>query len=415
MKNLNEYLSIYEAGRIKGATKSKPDEKVKWELDPKTDDKAIKQAPIDKTKVSKNTKRLLAKFKAEEDFFVQGRAGWGKTSVIKQMAKRFGYEVIVVYLDKAVATDLEGIPVPTKSKRGTAYQEMAIPGWASLIIDNPDIKFLLFFDEMNQAAPDVQNALMPIVLDHRLGGKQNGVVCDNFFVGAAGNFEDENDAVSELSGPLKSRFKPLIIWESNTPDSWRDSFENYIHPHWDDKLGKNLIDKFEQNAHLFDNPREIEHKLLKFIYKIKDDEDKDLFDNEYFLDRLENLVKSDRTRMEKDETAALADYITEYVQGTLPAEEETGRNSRGGDKSQEMIDPDTIKEIRLALKRGYISNGGKKYGVSKENVIDIVDEDEVNGEMLKRLIKRLENDGLKIKYQTNDEWKKAGYSDPTTA
>ena len=30
--------------------------------------------------------------------------------------------------------------------------------------NHPDKQFLLFFDEMNQAADDVMNALMPIVL-----------------------------------------------------------------------------------------------------------------------------------------------------------------------------------------------------------------------------------------------------------
>ena len=42
---------------------------------------------------------------------------------------------------------------------------------------------------MNQAQPCVMNALMPIVLKN--------VICnvqfDNFMVGAAGNFEDENE------------------------------------------------------------------------------------------------------------------------------------------------------------------------------------------------------------------------------
>ena len=75
---------------------------------------------------------------------------------------------------------------------------------------------------MNQAQPDVMNALMPIVLEHEIAGRKygptdkNGKVTEsNFFVGAAGNFEDENDAVNELSGPLKSRFKPIIVWKTH--------------------------------------------------------------------------------------------------------------------------------------------------------------------------------------------------------
>ena len=80
--------------------------------------------PLDKSKLNKNMKRLLMKFKTQEDFFIIGRAGWGKTSIIKDLAKRFGREVVTVYLDKAQKEDLGGIPVPTKGKTG-AVQEMA--------------------------------------------------------------------------------------------------------------------------------------------------------------------------------------------------------------------------------------------------------------------------------------------------
>ena len=113
-------------------------------------------------------------------FFIQGEAGWGKTSIITGLAKSLGKTVITVYLDKAEATDLGGIPVPAKSKRGADYVKHLLPEWAKLIYDNPKTNFLLFFDEMNQAAPDVMNALMPIVLKTEICGikfKQSFVGC----------------------------------------------------------------------------------------------------------------------------------------------------------------------------------------------------------------------------------------------
>ena len=196
-----------------------------WAIEPPYDDGAVEDIPDED--YNDNLLDLQAKFDADEPFFIQGRAGWGKTSIIEDMAKRAGRHVITVYLDKAQATDLGGIPVPVE-ENGVAKIVNAMPDWAAYMLAHKNDKFLLFFDEMNQAQPDVMNALMPIVLKN--------VICniqfDNFMVGAAGNFEEENEnGISELSGPLKSRFKPIIIWNSGTEDDWRSTFK-YLHKKW---------------------------------------------------------------------------------------------------------------------------------------------------------------------------------------
>ena len=234
-----------------------------WAIEPPYDDGAVEDIPDED--YNDNLLDLQAKFDADEPFFIQGRAGWGKTSIIEDMAKRAGRHVITVYLDKAQATDLGGIPVPIE-ENGVAKIVNAMPDWAAYMLAHKNDKFLLFFDEMNQAQPDVMNALMPIVLKN--------VICniqfDNFMVGAAGNFEEENEnGISELSGPLKSRFKPIIIWNSGTEDDWRSTFK-YLHKKWDKKFGKKVVDEFEKRAMLFDNPRELEHKVFKAIDNIRE-------------------------------------------------------------------------------------------------------------------------------------------------
>lgn len=278
MKNLEEFVSEINEGRPKGSKNKVPGapsfdqldgktpeqngskhERVKWALNEPTDNDTIEDNDIDLNDPdnTKSVKKLIDKFDAEEDFFIEGRAGWGKTSIIKKLAKKYGRDVITVYLDKAEATDLGGIPVPVQGnkthakvknalgkeeEREFAVQIKAMPSWAKLMLDNPDRKFLLFFDEMNQAAPDVMNALMPIVLEHEICE----VKFDNFFVGSAGNLEEENEGgINQLSGPLKSRFKPIITWETNTPAAWKQTFK-HLHKEWDDKLGKDFVDAFEQ-------------------------------------------------------------------------------------------------------------------------------------------------------------------------
>ena len=423
MRNLYNYVfdeprkkTINEANvnpeRIVGKDVKKNGTGGKFAIDEPTDNDAIE--PLSKDQLNKNMKRLLMKFKADEPFFIMGEAGWGKTSIIKSMAKRFGRTVITVYLDKCEATDLGGIPVPREDKRGNAYVDSAMPAWAQYMLEHDDKQFLLFFDEMNQADGAVMNALMPIVLETEVCG----VKFDNFIVGAAGNFDHENDAVNELSGPLKSRFKPIIVWETGGDAEWKQAFD-FMHKEWDGKLGEDgpaYIDLLQENRDLFQNPREVEHKILKWCSKMIDTDDKDLFDVEDYLDRLEGLTKEDLNRTQEDKLKKLAEATYNLVNG-LPLSPERKRS-----KGKEMMDETLKNTIKKAMRNGFMTNGPdssdkRKYGISKENAPLVfcdpeMTENACNREMFDRYINKLEADGLKFKYETDDEWRDAGLVDP---
>ena len=423
MRNLYNYVfdeprkkTINEANvnpeRIVGKDVKKNGTGGKFAIDEPTDNDAIE--PLSKDQLNKNMKRLLLKFKADEPFFIMGEAGWGKTSIIKSMAKRFGRTVITVYLDKCEATDLGGIPVPREDKRGNAYVDSAMPAWAQYMLEHDDQQFLLFFDEMNQADGAVMNALMPIVLETEVCG----VKFDNFIVGAAGNFDHENDAVNELSGPLKSRFKPIIVWETGGDAEWKQAFD-FMHKEWDGKLGEDgsaYIDLLQENRDLFQNPREVEHKILKWCSKMIDTDDKDLFDVEDYLDRLEGLTKEDLNRTQEDKLKKLAEATYNLVNG-LPLSPERKRN-----KGKEMMDETLKNNIKKAMRNGFMTNGPdssdkRKYGISRENAPLVfcdpeMTENACNREMFDRYINKLEADGIKFKYETDAEWKKAGLVDP---
>ena len=423
MRNLYNYVfdeprkkTINEANvnpeRIVGKDVKKNGTGGKFAIDEPTDNDAIE--PLSKDQLNKNMKRLLLKFKADEPFFIMGEAGWGKTSIIKSMAKRFHRTVITVYLDKCEATDPGGIPVPREDKRGNAYVDSAMPAWAQYMLEHDDQQFLLFFDEMNQADGAVMNALMPIVLETEVCG----VKFDNFIVGAAGNFDHENDAVNELSGPLKSRFKPIIVWETGGDAEWKQAFD-FMHKEWDGKLGEDgpaYIDLLQENRDLFQNPREVEHKILKWCSKMIDTDDKDLFDVEDYLDRLEGLTKEDLNRTQEDKLKKLAEATYNLVNG-LPLSPERKRN-----KGKEMMDETLKNNIKKAMRNGFMTNGPdssdkRKYGISRENAPLVfcdpeMTENACNREMFDRYINKLEADGIKFKYETDAEWKKAGLVDP---
>lgn len=423
MRNLYNYVfdeprkkTINEANvnpeRIVGKDAKKNGTGGKFAIDEPTDNDVVE--PLSKDQLNKNMKRLLMKFKADEPFFIMGEAGWGKTSIIKSMAKRFGRTVITVYLDKCEATDLGGIPVPREDKRGNAYVDSAMPAWAQYMLEHDDQQFLLFFDEMNQADGAVMNALMPIVLETEVCG----VKFDNFIVGAAGNFDHENDAVNELSGPLKSRFKPIIVWETGGDAEWKQAFD-FMHKEWDSKLGEDgpeYINLLYENRDLFQNPREVEHKILKWCSKMINTDDKDLFDVEDYLDRLEGLTKEDLNRTQEDKLKKLAEATYNLVNGLSISPE------RKRSKGKEMMDETLKNTIKKAMRNGFMTNGPdssdkRKYGISKENAPLVfcdpeMTENACNREMFDRYINKLEADGLKFKYDTDAEWKDAGLVDP---
>ncbi len=386
------------------------------------DDEAIEEIP--KEQLNKNMKQLLKKFETEHDFFIVGKAGWGKTSIIEDMAKRYHREVVTVYLDKVAAVDLGGIPVPERGvevdtingKEGTAFQKKAMPKWAYDLLlaehNTPKKKFLLFFDEMNQARPDVMNALMPIVLKHEVCEHQ----FKNFFVGAAGNFEDENDAVNELSSPLASRFAPIIVWKVDD-EAWRSAFA-YLHKKWDPRIGKEMVSLFEDNCNLFVNPREVEMKILDFIWKLKKSPRKGYFDVDDYLDQFQGLAKKELTKSEDETLGEIAENVYEYVNDEGSRSDNDEDKGRSSGKSTEMIDKIVLDTVHDGMKYGYVSvlqddGSYKEYGISEENVWILFDEEVTNKEMIQRVINKFTAEGLTFKYKKDSEWKKAGYLDPS--
>lgn len=370
-----------------------------YALDAPTDDD-IAQG-IDRDTLNKNKKRILMRLKANKPFFIQGEAGWGKTSIIVDLAKKCGRSVITVFLDKCEATDLGGLPVPAKSKKGADYVKHLLPEWAKLMFDNKDKQFLLFFDEMNQAAPDVMNALMPIVLKTEICGLK----FNNFVVAAAGNFESENGAVNELSGPLLSRFGGVITWQSG---DWDDAFK-HLRKKWHDKVSDKFIDVVADAApDVFKNPRDVESFIIEKVFALKGTKDADIFDAEDYLDDLKDLAKDDLNRSGEQKLTKLAETMYKFVNGKLDEKEDANANSR---KNREMVPENILKLLKQGIVNGYIKQDGRKYGVSEENIFKIEDWD-FPREMLERSVNKILADGAKFKFKKDAEWQKAGYEDP---
>ena len=72
--------------------------------------------------------------------------------------------------------------------------------------------------------------------------------------------------------------------------------------------------------------------------------------------------------------------------------------------------------IKQGMTKGYVTvehdKEGKKYGISKQNIYKIDVSDDITIETLRKIVSDLEQNGAKWKFETDDEWKKAGFADP---
>lgn len=383
-----------------------------WAVDEPKDDEALVE-DIPQEDWEGNIEMLSSCFDGKTDFFVQGRAGWAKTSIIVDLAKRNRLTVLTVYLDKAEAVDLAGIPAPVEDKKtGRIRQENIMPVWAQYMWDRPKKNFLLFFDEMNQATPDVQNALMPIILNKTICGRK----FKNYFVGAAGNMADENSALTELSKPLESRFE-VIEWESNTERTWAQSFR-YLRKKWLEEYGDGIMDYIEEacKKEVFPNPRHIDGVLGK-LKNMKEGKNASRYSVDSIFRTLRAKASHDLPARGEEQLKKIAEMLHDYLNGKVAG----GGQGRGRRKGQQQIPKEVQDQIISGIKKGYIQLGDDptKWGISKENIKDVIDiegfDEELNAEMLERFISKCEEDGMKFKFQKDEEWRKAGYKDPNEA
>lgn len=440
MKKLEAFISnepFYEGRTPKG----KPGENETFdgkqskdvvELNPKTDDSVVDETNPMPDELEENALLIQERLEMENPFFILGHAGWAKSTIVKKVAKKYGYEIIVVNLDKACREDLMGMPAPTKDEKGRRTIMYHPFPWQAKILYNPERKFLLFFDEMNQADPRVMNALMPIVQDHTLCGQEDVM---NYLACGAGNYKSENKAVHSLSGPLWSRFKPIIIWHDNDEQSWDNQFAWY-HKEYDKIFGEKWVSKWREFTPLFDNPREMDGKIWNRFQLIK----KKGVENagRWSVDRIakyicgrqedgtDSILKQDIDFRDRQKFSnEMAELIYEWLHredgtdlGDGSASAKRGR--RAGAKDALPIDGKLKTTIEEAIRIGYISgenipeaywpnghhatlNKNILIAITEENIFDIWDPAEINAETLKLLIKRMKNNGIDFKYKTVEE------------
>jgi MoxR-like ATPase len=143
------------------------------------------------------TKILVDLISIGQPVMITGRPGIGKTDIVNAAAKQLGADVIKYDCVVADPIDFKGLPLIDGGKaRFEPFSDL------KRLIVAKDLT-ICFLDDLGQASPAVQAAVMQLVLARNIGEYP---VSDNVVFVAATNRREDKAGVSGILEPVKSRF-----------------------------------------------------------------------------------------------------------------------------------------------------------------------------------------------------------------
>ena len=134
--------------------------------------------------------------------FIWGAPGVGKSEAVAQVAATRGANVTDIRLSTFDPVDLRGLPMVDLERKVTAWMRPQI--WPV----ETGRETVLFFDEMDRAAPAVANAALQIVLDRRIGEFE---LPASVRIVAAGNGATDARTTSKIGSAQANRFTHLYV------------------------------------------------------------------------------------------------------------------------------------------------------------------------------------------------------------
>ena len=215
---------------------------------------------------------LLLLWMADVPACIIGSVGTGKTTAVENMVKELDskmdnkFNLWKVFLGLIDATDIGGIP--TKNEDGKI--DYAPPRCLPFDCNASGI---IFGDEYDRAAPDVQNAFNQILLGKEI---HNNVISDNAYVILAMNGESDT-YTTPLSKAARNRVCTLYLSSEaqGSQDDWDDwARENNINDtiRGFAKYRPNLIandTEFSEQAMITPRSRDMAGKILDQVDKVK--------------------------------------------------------------------------------------------------------------------------------------------------
>lgn len=147
---------------------------------------------------------------------VKGAPGIGKSDIVTQACNKVNYPLVISHPVVADPTDYKGLPFAVD---GEAH---FLPfGDLKLLLETKE-PLVYFLDDLGQATPAVQSAVMQLLLARQINGH---VISPEVRFIAATNRREDRANVSGILEPVKSRFASIVELEVNTNDwvewAWR--------------------------------------------------------------------------------------------------------------------------------------------------------------------------------------------------
>ena len=149
---------------------------------------------------------LTALIPTKRPTMLYGAPGIGKSDLVKQAAKSLQLQCVDLRAVLLDPVDLRGIPQITETGKARWCPPDFLPS---------DGEGVLFLDELPQAVPAVQAALLQLMLDRRCG---EYVLPDGWSIVAAGNRQEDRAGAHRLITPLLNRLIHLDLEVST--DDW---------------------------------------------------------------------------------------------------------------------------------------------------------------------------------------------------
>jgi len=133
-----------------------------------------------------------------------GNPGIAKTTGVRLWAEIYGYKVTTLIGTQRVAEEILGYMVNDTGERKLVTYT---PDWYDEIMDNKKAgyKTLLFVDELSQAPDNVQGAMLQLIFDRKVGGRNN-ILPDDCLVVSAANYKGNIPPQCGLQAPTLNRF-----------------------------------------------------------------------------------------------------------------------------------------------------------------------------------------------------------------
>jgi len=164
--------------------------------------------------------------KKKRPIFLWGPPGIGKSDIVEQVTSELpNSHLIDIRLSLWDPTDIKGVPYFDSNIGKMVWGEPE---------ELPDEEFaaqydniVVFFDEMNSAAPAVQAAAYQLILNRRVGKYK---LPDNVIIVAAGNREADKGVTYRMPAPLSNRFVHIEMGvDFNDWFAWAVDDTNKIH------------------------------------------------------------------------------------------------------------------------------------------------------------------------------------------